>query len=196
VLLPVAPFTETAGAFVNAEGRLQGFHGVVRPLGETRPAWKVLRVLGNLLGLAGFEYASAEEVRGEALGDPATIAARLDNHAPLATATTTGAAAGALERLADIPIYCADALVRRAPSLQATADARPPVVGVPSALWRELGLKAGDRVRVSQGHASATLSAREDATLAANTVRVAAGHPSTANLGAMFGAIHIERSGA
>jgi NADH-quinone oxidoreductase subunit G len=196
VLLPVAPFTETAGAFVNAEGRLQGFHGVVRPLGETRPAWKVLRVLGNLLGLAGFEYASAEEVRGEALGDPATIAARLDNHAPLAAATTTGTAAGALERLADVPIYCADALVRRAPSLQATADARPPRVGVPSALWRELGLKAGDRVRVSQGHASVTLPAREDATLAANTVRVAAAHPSTATLGAMFGAIDIERSGA
>ena len=75
VLLPIAPFTETSGTFVNAEGRVQSFHGVVKPLGEARPAWKVLRVLGNLLGLAGFEFESSEEVRDEALGDVATIAA-------------------------------------------------------------------------------------------------------------------------
>ena len=98
--------------------------------------------------------------------------------------------------MADVPIYSTDALVRRAPSLQATADAKPPMVGVPSALWRQLGLQAGDRVRVSQGVASATLPAREDATLAANAVRIAAGHSSTATLGAMFGAIDVERLGA
>ena len=69
VLLPIAPFTETPGTFVNAEGRVQSFHGVVKPRGETRPAWKVLRVLGNLLGLPGFEYETSEEVRDEALGD-------------------------------------------------------------------------------------------------------------------------------
>ncbi len=192
VLLPVAPFSETAGAFVNAEGRLQSFHGVVRPLGEARPAWKVLRVLGNLLGLAGFEQDTAEEVRAEALGDASTIAARLDNRAGAALATTP--ASTALERIADVPIYQADALVRRAPSLQATADARAPRVGLPSALWRQLGLKAGDKVRVSQGAATATLPAREDATLAANAVRIAAGHASTATLGAMFGAIAVERA--
>ncbi|WP_455778407.1 NADH-quinone oxidoreductase subunit NuoG, partial [Burkholderia stabilis] len=69
VLLPVAPFTETAGTFVNAEGTVQSFNGVVRPLGDTRPAWKVLRVLGSLLGLPNFEYETAEEVRLAALGD-------------------------------------------------------------------------------------------------------------------------------
>jgi len=192
VLLPVAPFSETAGAFVNAEGRLQSFHGVVRPLGEARPAWKVLRVLGNLLGLAGFEQDTAEEVRAEALGDVSTIAARLDNRAGAALATTP--ASTALERIADVPIYQTDALVRRAPSLQATADACAPRVGLPSALWRQLGLQAGDKVRVSQGAGTATLPAREDATLAANAVRIAAGHPSTATLGAMFGAIAVERA--
>ena len=195
VLLPVAPFTETAGTFVNIEGRVQSFHGVVKPLGETRPAWKVLRVLGNLLGLAGFEQAAAEEVRAEALGDVSPAAARLDNRAALDPAAAP-AAGPALERVADVPIYSADALVRRAPSLQATADARPPVVGVPSALWRHLGLQAGEPVRVSQGGASATLPAREDKTLAANAVRVAAGHPSTTALGAMFGAVTVERAGA
>jgi NADH-quinone oxidoreductase subunit G len=192
VLLPVAPFSETAGAFVNAEGRVQSFHGVVRPLGETRPAWKVLRVLGNLLALQGFEQASAEEVRAEALGDVGALTARLDNRT-VAVLPATAASAG-LERIADVPIYSADALVRRAPSLQATADAKAPVVGVPSALWRQLGLQTGADVRIRQGGVSLTLPAREDPTLAANAVRVAAGHPSTAALGAMFGPISVERA--
>jgi NADH-quinone oxidoreductase subunit G len=190
VLLPVAPFSETAGTFVNAEGRAQSFHGVVHPLGETRPAWKVLRVLGNLLGLPGFEQASAEEVRSEALGDVSTLSTRLDNRS--VAALTAIPVPTALERVADVPIYSSDALVRRAPSLQATADARPPVVGLPSALWRSLGLKPGDSLRVSQGAATAVLPAREDASLAANAVRVAAGHASTTTLGPMFGPVSVE----
>lgn len=189
VLLPVAPFTETGGALVNAEGRLQSFHGVVKPLGDTRPAWKVLRVLGNLLGLTGFEQETVEEVRAEALGND--VAARLDNTASAAIGVPA-AGGGALERIADVPIYATDPVLRRAPSLQATADAASPVVGLPSALWQQLGA----RVVVKQGAASATLPAREDATLAPNAVRIAAGHPATAALGAMFGALTIERAGA
>ena len=79
VLLPITPFTETSGTFVNAEGRVQGFHGVVKPLGDTRPAWKVLRVLGNMLELKGFDFETSEEVRAEALGDVSRIASRLSN---------------------------------------------------------------------------------------------------------------------
>ncbi|RAG59943.1 hypothetical protein DN536_40305, partial [Burkholderia multivorans] len=74
----IAPFTETDGTVVNAEGTVQSFNGVVRPLGETRPAWKVLRVLGSLLGLPNFEYETAEEVRLAALGE-AGVASRLSN---------------------------------------------------------------------------------------------------------------------
>jgi NADH-quinone oxidoreductase subunit G len=192
VLLPIAPFTETAGSFVNAEGRLQSFHGVVRPAGDSRPAWKVLRVLGNLLGLPGFEQETTDDVRVQALGDLATLGQRLDNSSSAAIALP--AAAAGLQRLADVPIYAADALVRRAASLQLTADARAPVVGLPTALWKQLGLQAGDRVRVSQGAASAVLPARPEATLAADTVRVAAGHAATATLGAAFGAIVVEKA--
>jgi NADH-quinone oxidoreductase subunit G len=181
VLLPVAPFTETGGAFVNAEGRLQSFHGVVKPLGETRPAWKVLRVLGNLLGLKGFEQETVEEVRAEALGGD--IAARLDNTSGVAIGVP--ASASGLERVADVPIYATDAIVRRAPSLQATADAAAPVVGLPSALWQQFGAQ----VIVKQGASSVTLPAREDATLAPNAVRVPA-----PLLGAMFGAISVEKA--
>ncbi|MBX3618518.1 MAG: NADH-quinone oxidoreductase subunit NuoG [Rhizobacter sp.] len=193
VMLPVSPFSETSGTFVNAEGRVQSFHGVVKPLGDTRPAWKVLRVLGNMLGLQGFAFETSEEVRAEALGDPATIAGRLGNRAPVSPADTVVAAAG-LERIADVPIYSADSLVRRATSLQLTADAKPPVVDVPSAMWLQLGLADGASVRVTQGTASVVLPARLDATLASTAVRVPAGHPDTATLGAMFGPITLEKA--
>ena len=192
VLLPIAPFSETAGTFVNAEGRVQGFHGVVKPAGETRPAWKVLRVLGNLLGLSGFGHETADEVRAEALDDGAGVASRLDNRA--GAAIKVAPPAGGLERIADVPIYCTDALVRRAPALQHTADAAPPVVGVSPARAQQLGLTPGGQVRVSQGAASAVLPVRIEAGLADNAVRVPAGHPLTAALGPMFGTISIERA--
>ncbi len=123
VLLPIAPFTETSGSFVNAEGRLQSFHAVVKPLGETRPAWKVLRVLGNLLGLPGFDADSSQAVLAQALpgvGSGACVdAARLDNRtaAPIVTTVTSDTPCVAA-------IYQLDGLVRRAPSLQLTADGR------------------------------------------------------------------------
>ncbi len=192
VMLPIAPFTETAGTFVNAEGRVQGFHGVVKPRGDARPAWKVLRVLGNLLGLEGFSQETAEQVRDEALGDVAGVAARLDNSST--SALSLGEPVQGLQRVADVPIYATDSLVRRSPPLQLTADGRAPQVGLPSALWQQLGLKAGDRVRVSQGEGHATLPALEDASLADNTVRVAAGHTSTSALGAMFGTVTVSKA--
>ncbi len=192
VMLPIAPFTETSGTFVNAEGRVQGFHGVVKPLGDTRPAWKVLRVLGNILGLAGFDFETSEDVRNAALGD-ADSTARLDNRTTASVAAPL-AANGGLERLADVPIYATDALVRRSPALQSTTDGRVPVVGISTSLWQQLGLVDGAKVRVSQGDATAVLPARADASLPANVVRVAAGHPDTSALGAMFGAITVEKA--
>ena len=123
VLLPIAPFSETSGSFVNAEGRLQSFHAVVKPLAETRPAWKVLRVLGNLLGLGGFGQESSQEVLAQALPGVASgefvSAARLNNRS--AAAIDTSAAAG---KPCVASIYQLDALVRRAGSLQLTADGR------------------------------------------------------------------------
>ncbi len=117
VLLPIAPFTETAGTFVNAEGRVQSFHGVVRPLGETRPAWKVLRVLGSMLGLPGFDAETVEDVRALAL--PADVSSLLSN----ATQAAIDLSARGGEPCTGA-IYQLDSLVRRAPSLQLTADAR------------------------------------------------------------------------
>jgi NADH-quinone oxidoreductase subunit G len=115
VLLPIAPFSETSGSFVNAEGRVQSFHAVVKPLGETRPAWKVLRVLGNLLGVSGFDFESSQDV----LAAASTQAPNLSN----ATQSAISLAAPAAEPVS-ASIYQLDGLVRRAPSLQQTADAR------------------------------------------------------------------------
>ena len=120
VLLPIAPFTETPGTFVNAEGRIQSFHAVVKPLGETRPGWKVLRVLANLLGLTGFTFESA----GEVLADIGLPAGSLSDK--LSNATSAPVAAGQAAQTAPVvaSIYQLDSIVRRAPSLQLTADAR------------------------------------------------------------------------
>ncbi len=194
VLLPIAPFTETSGTFVNTEGRMQSFNGVVRPLGDTRPAWKVLRVLGNMLELAGFDYDTSEQVRDETC-TPDAVAARLDNRVNGIAAATEPQAGGGLQRIADVPIYFADPIVRRAASLQQTRDARAPKAWMNSALAAKLGLSAGSRVRVRQEGGEAVLELDCDEGLPAGCVRIAAAHPSTAGLGAMFGEITtVERA--
>ncbi|NTZ86326.1 NADH-quinone oxidoreductase subunit G [Burkholderia metallica] len=195
VLLPVAPFTETAGTFVNAEGTVQGFNGVVRPLGDTRPGWKVLRVLGSLLGLPNFEYETAEEVRLAALGE-AGVAGRLSNQTSVAPArAAANAANGGFERLADVPIYHADALVRRAGALHLTAAAKAAnAAALPAALFDKLGLKEGDAVRVRQGERAVQLPAVRDANLAETVVRVSAATPAGAALGSLSGELVVEKA--
>ena len=193
VILPIAPFTETSGTFVSTEGAVQSFSGVVQPLGETRPGWKVLRVLGNLLGLPGFEYDSSEEIKREALGDGADVAAKLGNAlAPGNSSVRAGAPTG-IERIAEVPPYAADAIVRRARALQQTRDAGPPVASMNRALADQLGLREGDLARVRQGAADAVVAFAIDDRLPAGCVRLAAARPETAALGAMFGALTVER---
>ena len=196
VLLPIAPFTETSGSFVNAEGRMQSFNGVVKPLGDARPAWKVLRVLGNLLGLAGFDYDSSEQVRDEIV-KPDEIAAKLDNRLSGMALQAPAAAAGlhmvaGLQRVTDVPIYFSDAIVRRAASLQQTRDAAPPRAWMNAALLAKLGVKEGQPVKVKQGAGEATLNAACDERLPRDCVRVAAAHPATSKLGPMSGEIRVE----
>jgi NADH-quinone oxidoreductase subunit G len=191
-ILPIAPFTETAGTFVSTEGRVQSFKGVVQPLGEARPAWKVLRVLGNVLGLGGFDYESPDQVKDAALGGD--VASRLDNALATQPGLDLSNPARGLERIADVPIHSADPLVRRAPALQKTADAQPPQAWMHGETLASLGLSAGDQVRVTQGAGSALLFAGRDDRLPRQTVRIAAAHPSTVELGA--GPVLVERVAA
>lgn len=193
VLLPIAPFTETSGSYVNCEGRLQSFNGTVKPLGETRPAWKVLRVLGNLLDIPNFNYESSEVIRDEIMVDK-VFSGRLNNNAKTQLNVPAFTENPSLQRIADVPIYFTDAIVRRAASLQKTSDAAPPLAYLSSTLFAKLGLQVNDKVIVRQGSGSATLKAAIGVGQPDHVVRVAAGHPSTATLGAMFGSIVVERA--
>jgi NADH-quinone oxidoreductase subunit G len=194
VMLPIGPFTETAGTFINMEARLQSFNGVVQPLGETRPAWKVLRVLGNLLGLSGFEQDSADAVKREALsgGD---IAARLSNRTSVqaSPAPRPTAPGSSLQRISDVPMYSSDPLVRRSPPLQKTRHAQPPVAWISPALYARLKLMAGDFLRVRQDGGEALVPVGVDERLPDECIRLAAARPETAALGAMFGVVSAER---
>ncbi|MDR1463305.1 MAG: NADH-quinone oxidoreductase subunit NuoG [Azoarcus sp.] len=192
VLLPIAPFTETSGTFVNCIGDAQSFHAVAKPFGEARPGWKVLRVLGNLLGLPGFDQSDSTSVRDEALSG--------DTHACLDNATgdvpeaekASAAQAGCLQRVADVPIHFADPLVRRAPSLQKTADAKPPTARMSASTLAALGVSAGGRVRVT-GSGTVELQAVADEGVAPGCVRIAAAHQSTVALGPMQGDLSVEQ---
>jgi NADH-quinone oxidoreductase subunit G len=193
VLLPIAPWTETSGTFINTEGRVQSFGAVVKPLGETRPAWKVLRVLGNLLGLAGFDHNDSREVLRDALGDTPTgsVQAYLANEVSGVSVTPPPVESG-LERVAEVPIYQTDAVVRRARGLQMTLDASLPVARMHGRLIARLGLQENGRVSVRQTASALTLKVQRDDLLPDNCVRIPSGHPLTAGLGPMFGPITAE----
>src|SRR5688572_8174736 len=187
VLMPIAPFTETAGTFVNTEGRPQSFYATVNPLGEARPGWKVLRVMGSLLGLPGFDFDSIDEVRAAVLknGD---IASRLSN--AISGVEPKPARPGGIQRIADVPIYFADPIVRRSPPLQKTREAKAPRAWMNSRLLERLGVAAGQPVLV-QG--AAKLDAALDDRLPDDCVRISAAHPSTAAIGPMFGSVTLEK---
>jgi len=192
VLLPISPFTETSGTYVSTEGRVQSFKGAVKPLGEARPAWKVLRVLGNLLEIAGFDQDTSEEVRDEALNS-VDVQAKLNNGISGIEVSATSTSNG-LQRVSDVPIYSTDSVVRRSAPLQSTADAAAPKTWMNSVEMSKLGVQSGDMVKVIQNGGSVTLAADVDDGLPAGVLRVAAGHQSTSALGEMFGTISVERA--
>jgi NADH-quinone oxidoreductase subunit G len=194
IMLPVAPFTETSGTFVNAEGRAQSFKGVVAGLGQSRPAWKVLRVLGNILKLTDFEDETSESVRDSVLMNGFT--AKLSNRVT-ATASASAAAPiadGALQRVADLPIYRTDAIVRRAEALQLAPASAAPVASLNAATLARLGIQSGDTVRVRGSNGNdIRIQAKQDDRLADNTVRIAQGFAQTAALGSAFGNVFVEK---
>ncbi|HEY5763282.1 MAG TPA: NADH-quinone oxidoreductase subunit NuoG [Rhodocyclaceae bacterium] len=194
VLLPIGAFVETSGTYINCEGRVQSVHGAVKPVGDARPGWKVLRVLGNLTGVAGFDYESSEAVRGEMVSESTEfVGDRLDN-AIAGVSLALPAAFEGLQRIADVPIYRTDALVRHASSLQLARDSAAPTLRASAETLGKLGLKAGEQAQVKQGAGSATLTVALDDGVPSGCVRVAAACEETAALGEMFGAITVERA--
>lgn len=194
VILPISTFTETVSTFVNAEGCAQTIQPAVKPLGDSRPAWKVLRVLGGLLDLDGFLFNMPEEVLGEALGE--NYCTKLSNQSTAAGLVNVNLAPlSGLERLSDVGIYAGDQIVRRSSALQLTRDARRSnQVGLGQALFNELGLKEGDAVRVTQDGQSVNLPATLEANLAQGAVRISAGTMASAQLGSMFGPVTVSKA--
>lgn len=190
VMLPVSPFTETSGTFVNAQGLAQSFKGTVTPFGQTRPGWKVLRVLGNVLHLAGFDDETSESVRDAVLASG--VEGRLSNDvkAPLGL----GQAITGLERVADVPIYRTDAMVRRSEPLQAAPASKKPAAAMNGRTLTSLGLTAGVKVRVSAGQGAVELETVQDDAVADRAVRISAAFETTAALGGAFGQISVERA--
>jgi NADH-quinone oxidoreductase subunit G len=184
VILPIAPSAETAGTFVNMEGRVQSFHAVTKPRGATRPGWKVLRMLGSMLGLEGFDADTVEDVRAAIAPDlDAWVRAGLSNDAA-PFAFTIAAPGKGLERVAEWPAYGTDAQVRRAPSLQKTADARAATrARMNAATAIAAGLALGDQVRITQGGGEAVLAVAVDPALPDGCVRIARGIAGTVALG-------------
>jgi len=194
VLLPISPFTETAGTFVNCEGRAQSFYPVVKSLGDSRPGWKVIRVLGEMLGLAGFALDSIEEVRKASFGGQSSVdESKLNNTVSREGAFVSSVATQGLQRVADIPIYFCDPVVRRSSSLQATKDASEPVARMNRRSLTQHGVEAGTRVRVSTGRGQAVVLAVEDEGVADGCVRLAGAHLLTAHLGTLNGEVSVER---
>ena len=185
VMLPIAPFAETAGTFVNMEGRVQSFNAAVKPQGDARPAWKVLRMLGAMLEIPGFHADRVEQVREAIAADLQDWATRALGERGEAGDWKPRAVAGAsLDRIAEFPIYAVDPVVRRAPALQKTADARAArTARLNPKMFAALGLAAGGQVRVRQGGGEAVLVAVADAAVPEGCVRIARGIPETAQLG-------------
>lgn len=193
VMLPVSPFTETGGAFVNCEGRVQSFHPVVKNAGDSRPGWKVLRVLGEALGLSGFGYENVESVRAQVLGAAGSLdSSRLDNGLAFDQLSLAAKPQG-LQRVADIPIHFADPLVRRSAPLQAAKDSEQPQARMCAATLKAVGCGAGDRVIVRSASGTATVSVVEDEGVAEGCVRLAGAHSSTWGLGSLGGEVSVER---
>ena len=191
VLLPVAAFTETSGTYINTEGHWQSFAGVASPTGDSRPGWKVMRVLGNQFGLDGFEQQSSEEIRDALQQQLGKVS--LDNR-QAAGVVAQAATSDGLERIGDVAINAVDALVRRAPALQATADAVvSELVRLNAGQAEKSGVRDGYTVTVTQGDASATMDVGISERVPDGCLWIQSGTQAAATLGAAFGPVSIER---
>ncbi len=198
VLLPISGFAETSGTFVNAEGRWQRFQGAVAPPGDARPGWKLLRVLGTMLELDGFEYASGKQVHDEL----AALCAANDGAGPVLDNTRRGdyslrqspPPADGLVRVGHVPIYALDQTTRAADALQRTPLAVGFELGLHPDDAARLGLAEGDLATVSQGAAVVSVPVVIDDALAQGAARLPAAVPGAESLGPAIGPVEVKTS--
>ena len=192
VLLPIALFAETSGTYINNEGRSQSFNGVVTPPGEARPAWKILRVLGNLFELDKFDYNTSVEIMDElqVLIDGITPSNqdKWEMPAPLQTGN------GELQRITDVPMNAIDPLTRRAESLQQTNDVADGKIHISAELAQQIGIDDGELVKVDQDECCINLPVMIDARVPSNCVQLHAAQSCHAELGAWYGNVKLTKA--
>ncbi|MFO7592682.1 MAG: NADH-quinone oxidoreductase subunit NuoG [Pseudomonadota bacterium] len=192
ILLPVGTFLETAGSFINAEGHWQTFAGCVSAAGESRPAWKVLRVLGNLLDISGFDYTTVEDIRMEM--ETLFSDVPMDSGSEWIMEQITPLPQGLL-RIADVPIYAVDPMVRRAAPLQATHDATAAsCLRANSNTLKKYNLADGARATVAQGSGEAIVTVVADERLPDEAVYLPAGTIETQGLDGSFSPIQLAQA--
>ncbi len=189
VILPVTPYTETAGSYVNMQGTWQTFNGVTRPLGDAKPGWKVIRVLANKFNLDGFEQDSIEDVRSELTGLKDT-SSYLNNSTKFDSFAVGLPKISGLIRFGVTGIYSGDSIVRRSASLQQTALAKLPVLTLSSELATKLNLANGNEAVVKQSHAQNRYNVTVSEQLASDVVLLAKNHDSI-NFAGSYDAIEI-----
>jgi NADH-quinone oxidoreductase subunit G len=192
VLLPAGAYGETSGSYVNAEGRWQSFTGLTKPLGEARPAWKILRVMGNLCELKGFEQVSSEEVLKEVRDLAGEVHG--DNRFGGSRSVLAASAPKGYTRVAETPMYSVDPLVRRAAPLQQTRDADAAYVQLSPEDAKRLKLEEGDKVAVRHNGTRVTLPVKLEDGIAAGEVWVPMGLAATIALGPASGAVEVEKA--
>jgi NADH-quinone oxidoreductase subunit G len=192
LMLPVAGFAESSGTLVNAGATWQGFRGAVAPPGEARPGWKVLRVLGNLLALEGFDYVSSSQVRDEVRAASGTITPGNQPRGDLKTVPLTSASQG-LCRIGNVPMYAVDPLVRRAHALQRTPSAGGFGVFLNPAEAAAIGVVDGDQVLVKQGGSAVLARVFPDAAVPTGCARIPAAVPGSETLGTQMGPVGLEK---
>ena len=190
VLLPTAPVSETSGTFINVEGRQQSFTGVTQPAGDTRPAWKVLRVLGNLLNLDDFDYVSSEQVRDAVLAR--TTEREMINSVTSSEPVMLPEKQDALTRIGAVQTYHEDMVVRRAVALQKTHDANDTAVRIHPSLATRLGLLQAKKMLVSQDCDGVGLLFTIDKGIPEDCVWVPAACTQSTELGALFTPVQVE----
>jgi len=192
VILPISVFAETAGTFVNAEGKWQSYQGVVQPLENARPAWKVLRVLGNLFALEDFDYVSADEVRSEIESAASSLSVSSTSEWRCPASFSTGS--NGLMRVGHLPLYSVDSLVRRSEPLQATRDTIMAAAYINSKTASQQGLSANQEVRVVQDQYSNTLPVVIDEGVPDQCVFIPAGVKDSQSLGDAYGSVELQQA--
>ncbi|RKZ39622.1 MAG: NADH-quinone oxidoreductase subunit G [Gammaproteobacteria bacterium] len=191
VILPIALFAETSGTYINNEGRWQSFKGAINPPGEARPAWKILRVLGNLFDVDGFDYQASNEVRDE-LHQQVGNKMATNSAAWQIPNTLTFDTAKGLQRITEIPMYSVDTNVRRASALQRTMDAKiANGVHINAKLAAQLNVDKASQIQVKQDNSNLTLPLVIDDRVPDEGVLIYGGQLANADLGRWHGQVEL-----